>query len=148
MVLHVQPIISLISVVNLVNERHAPITRHREPQDQLLEIGTVVLVDAIRHDFRRMPSLVSATERYGSRILVRARAIESEDFDAPEGQVKKYILVPAVVKRLQSAAHAVVMDHRRLPWVEPKMSYVQRSQPVRNLVHRHRRREDVVDQHR
>ena len=146
MVLPVQAIVGLIARIDLMHQRHRPVRRDRQTQNQLFEVGPVILVVAEGQGFRRLPAGIVAAESYRGGVLMDLRAVQPKGFDGAQGQVEEDVLVAAVVKTFQGLADAVVVQAGGFGCIQAQARFIQGRQPVGQGIQRHGGGEDIVDQ--
>lgn len=95
---------------------------------------------------REAPTGIVAGKGHGGGVLMNLRALELENFDGAQGQVKEDILVPAPVEVLQGLADAIVSNAGDLGAIQPQAALIQRHQPGGDFVHGLGSGQDIVDQ--
>ncbi len=78
-------VVGLISGVNSVRDRDRAIGGHRKPQHQLLQVRSMVFIDAVREPLLGAPSWILPGKRHRRRVEVDSRAVELKDLDDSKG---------------------------------------------------------------
>ncbi len=86
MICGMESIISLISIVNPVRDRHRPVCRDVEPQDELLQVWSMVFVFSIAQQLRSTPPTILPGNGDCGGVMVNLRAFKIKDLDCSQGQ--------------------------------------------------------------
>src|ERR1019366_7561407 len=146
MIFRMQPVVGLIAWINLMQQRHGPVGRDGQTENELLEIRAIILVASMGQQLRQAPTGILAGKGHGRGVLMNLRALELENLDGAQGQVKEDILVPAPVEALQGVTDAIVSNAGDLGAIQPQAALIQWREPGGDLVHRLGRGQDIVDQ--
>jgi hypothetical protein len=93
-----------------MQERHGTIGGDVEAEDELLEVGTVIFVVAVRDPRFPYRARVLTTEGHRSGIEVDSPGLEPEEFDRTQGELKEDPAASELCQLFEGTAHAVIID--------------------------------------
>lgn len=141
-------VIGAVATVDLVAERYGSVGGDIDPEDELFEIGPMVLVDAMGDPRLLERSLVASVEGDGGGVVVDAAAVELELLDEVQRETEKEASRLRGRQGVEGASDAVVVDRILLLGREAQGGGGDRPGPVRDTVERARGEEDVVEENR
>src|SRR5262249_20776697 len=125
--LDVDLVVGGVAVVRLAMDRHGTVSAHRNAEQQLLQVGSVVLVVAER-DARRAVALlgrllvaVSPREGDGRGVIVRLPQLDLKLAHGAYDEGGEQRRAVGAVEAVEAAAKAIVTEEGSLPGLEAQV---------------------------